>query len=90
MSKKNRSITIGDSVNKCSKCGGRVVIKKHQNLDKVSKQKQYFSQWDYCLNCNTVWFNPEFLVVNYTSLKQQTSNQIQEYLQDMDSLFKNL
>jgi DNA-directed RNA polymerase subunit RPC12/RpoP len=88
--KKNRSITIGESNTTCRKCGGRVVIKTHPNLDKVSKQKQYFSQWEYCLKCKAVWFNPEFLVINYTSLKQQSYNQIQEYIEEMDSLFKNL
>ena len=75
---------------KCSKCGGKVVIKKHPHLDTVSKQKQYFSQWDYCLNCNTVWFNPEYLVINYKTLSDKNSEEVTEYMQDMDSLFKNL
>lgn len=84
-----KSITIGKTEELCSKCRGHMIIKGHRPDDiHIKKQKQYFTQWNYCLNCRTQWFNPEFLVINTGKLTP--NEQAREYLDEVDSLFKNL
>jgi DNA-directed RNA polymerase subunit RPC12/RpoP len=86
MSKRNKSIIISNTDKLCSKCGGKMVIKGHKPDDvRIQNQKQYFTQWEYCLNCRTQWFNPEFLVIN-----TDRKTDIQEYYENRNNLFDNL
>lgn len=76
---------MGKSDRICPKCSGLMVIKGHnERSTKHHKQKQYFTQWEYCLTCRTIWLNPKFLVI--TDIEKQC----EKYQEDMDSLFKNL
>lgn len=81
-----KSITLKKTNELCSKCGGNMVIKGHQKDDpKLIKQKQYFTQWNYCLCCKTQWFDPKYLVIN-----NNRKTEIQEYYEERNNLFKNL
>ena len=63
--RKSKAITIGKSKKPCRICKGEMVVKKHSSItEKLRKQYYYFSQWDYCRNCNKVFFNEHFKVLN--------------------------
>lgn len=63
--KKSKAIVIGKSKDVCKKCRGEMVTKKHPKItDKLRNQYYYFKQWDYCRNCNKVYFDERYRVVN--------------------------
>jgi len=63
--RKSKAITVGESKRPCKICHGKMVVRKHKEITpKLKKQFYYFSQWDYCKNCNKVFFNESFKVNN--------------------------
>jgi hypothetical protein len=81
-----KSITLRNTTELCSKCRGRMIVKGHRPDDiHIKKQKQYFTEWNYCIECRTQWFDPKNLVIN-----DNRKTDIQEYYNDMNSLFKNI
>lgn len=62
--KKKQSIVVGTSKNPCRKCKNSLVVKKHTQItEKQLKQPYYFSQWDYCRACNSVYFEERYKVL---------------------------
>lgn len=70
---KNRTIDCGDGPD-CVKCGYVTTLREHNDLTKQLQQKQYYTQWYYCYNCHTNWFNKDNLRINtpYNSEKDIT------------------
>lgn len=63
MSKKRKTLVMGPSEAKCGHCKGDMVWKSHKTLTaKVKKQSYYYSKWELCLGCGTVWHHEEFKV----------------------------
>jgi tRNA U54 and U55 pseudouridine synthase Pus10 len=88
-----KSITLREDKNPCAKCGGRMIIKGHKLEDKkIFRQKQYYTQWSYCLKCKTQWMSPEFCVINKNTFDKmmEHADRVAEHAwkEEMDSLFK--
>lgn len=76
--KKQKSITIGKSESRCPRksCAGEMVIRKHQQITpKLKAQAYYFSQWDYCHSCNSVWFDEKYKVLNSRGAEMEERQQ---------------
>lgn len=54
--KRNIEIKLGGGI--CKKCGQVCVVKKWKKPP--VKRNYYFTQWDYCLKCKTVWFDEKY------------------------------
>ena len=84
MGKKSKAITVGESEFQCKQCRGKMIIRKHKEItDKLRKQYYYFSQWDYCGNCNKVYFNEEFKHINRKGMELEEYNRQQSFLQSI-------
>lgn len=88
MKNKNNHMEITDK--ECKKCKGMIVTKTHKEInEKMLRGIQFFSQWDYCTVCHTIWYDPQYkvLVKDYLEAKKY-ENEIE--IDEGNSLFFNL
>lgn len=74
----------------CPKCNIYMERREHNfNKDsvksKISNMTYFFTQWDYCPNCNHVQHYERYKKYNNT-----TKGQIGSFLEEQGNLFKNL
>jgi hypothetical protein len=81
-----KSITLGESGNKCGHCSEKLYWKAHKEItEKERRRAFYFSRWEYCPSCKTTWLHPEFKVTSKnTAVKEKL-----EYAQQL-SFLRNL
>ena len=52
-------------MSRCKHCDHELIWRSHKKITpKILRQAYYFSKWEYCTNCRTVWFHEEFKVHN--------------------------
>lgn len=61
----------------CPKCKGLCIVRKR--IQKQSRHKNfYYTQWDFCENCNAVYFEEKYKCSEWKEVEQQ------------EDLFRNL
>jgi len=76
----NKNIEIKEGGGACKKCGKICVIKKWKTPPR--KRNYYFTQWDYCLNCKTVWFDEKYKSSDWKEQERQ-----EEHMRSLRTLF---
>lgn len=87
MKNKQRNEYIGKG-SLCKKCNTQNHILKHRIInDAVLKRKYYYSQWEKCPNCRTIWFDSKYIVSNENDkAKEWLENEEENYI-NMSRLF---
>lgn len=79
--RKSKAITTGISDKPCKICFGKMIIRKHKEITpKLKKQYFYFTQWDFCANCNKVFFNENFRKNNPKGQELQERREQEQHL----------
>ena len=82
-----KTVTLEHSENTCGHCDSPLVWKAHKEI----KAKQlnapfYYSKWEYCPECGTVWFDKTFMVMNKNAAATKFLRAQQERI-DFDTSF---
>jgi len=81
-----KSITLGESENRCRHCRGKLFWKAHAEITKKELARPYyFSKWEYCPGCKAVWHHDELKVVNRNAAARRLQER-QEYGEQLSFL----
>lgn len=66
----------------CKKCKVQNIVLKHKVItEKMLTRVYYYSQWEKCPNCMTIWFDPKYIVnVKNEEAKEQLENEEDNFI----------
>lgn len=63
-----RKITVGNGI-VCNNCGTQTIRRKRLKPP-ANKKSYYFTQWDYCKMCKTIYFEEQFKSKDWKSFQE--------------------
>ncbi len=85
---KKQHIEVLNRINNCPKCNELMERRKHKTInEKQLNRTYYFSEWDYCTNCNHLQHYEEYKVLS------QNYKDVGDMFQEIDrqnSFFNNI
>lgn len=73
----------------CKHCNHTLIWRSHKKITpKILKQAYYFSEWQYCENCKTVWLHEDRKVFNKSDIGRYVRNLEEE--SEQTSFFNGL
>lgn len=83
-----KNLIILDKIEPCPKCNELMERRKHSKIGQKQLNKTYyFSEWDYCRDCNHVQFYEKFKVYSKPYKEMMTLFEEQE---EKDSFLRNI